>query len=737
MKFTRTVLRTCFMCLVTAFQLLALGSCQPGRTSIDRGYVDPAEPRVATSYKLPTAPAPEYYEWMDSALQVSGVDTRLNYSEAITALAIVAPETEAAEEDPKLAAALSKLYPDFEAALQAASETEMSLLPSIDMLDVFQKYTDDRVLAALEMELSTGDLVYSGGRQQWLLDVLAAVPADADPARRNARAFLATAVRLGGGQATLEPQLEAIASGMRSRFMADKLRSTVTGFYSDSEELQRIFRRDRLLQTVLGKAGAPSTLLGNPDPAAELSMLAEINAALSGSIELRDAYNDFIAIQAIVTNPRATGSLNELGSVPDERGWAVFPHSRSLEEQLFSAMPLQYGSPMSYLRDSLRDGSVDLQPVPDSGWYDYQQYALETLLLPERALEYPKLSMADSYLKRLEDGFEATITQRRETQSKNLLPAAGSAAPADEPQLPALEERPQLRLEPAPTVYLRTARAYRQLAGTLRELLDQREQAGNENYSWLLAETEQASQRYYALHCLSCDDIGQRIGMLPSELDALNGLDTAGIDEAALSLLGIAQDPQFDTEQQRGIAALCLAAKDWLAASQHRGNPARSYLGYDPRVSVPVTANESGIVNWAVIGVRLLLLEHEFSAMPQLGAGIADEDGSLQTRVDMLCSRQVRQLIPVYEYAAFTSRAPLGRAEFRSWCDQSRSESEFQLVASAYGGSVGRSWLEQYGVWVIVLICIALFRERLFPKYFGKGQPPAGSEPAARPPAAD
>jgi hypothetical protein len=724
-------MQSCLLCLMAGFPLLGLAACQGSGKTIERGYLDPAEPRPASSYQLPAADAPQFFEWMDNALSVASMDTRLNYSAAITAMAIVAPEAADNEDDPKLAAALSGLYPDFASALQAAHETETDVLPSIDMLDAFQKYTDDRVLAALELELSTGELVYPGGKQQWLQDLLVALAADADPARRNARAFLATAIRLGGGQVALEPQVEAIASGMHSRFMADKLRSTVTGFYGDSKDLEQVFLRDRLLQTVLGNASVSSTLFARPDPATELAMLGEIDAALSGSMQLRDAYNDFLAIQAIVTNPRSVGSLGELGAAPDERGWAVFPHSRSLEEQLFSAMPLQYGSPMAYLRDSLRDGTVELAPQADSGWYDYQQYSLETLLLPERAMEYPKLSMGDSYLKRLEDGFEATITQRRESQSKNLLPAAGSAAPGEQPELPTLEDRPQLKLEPAPTIYLRTARAYTRLALALRDALNPQQQTGNESYAWLLAEIDQAGRRYFALHCLSCDDIGLRIGMLPLELDALTDLAIDEIDDFELSLHGIARDPQFDNTQQRRIVALCREAEDWLAASQHSASVQGAFLAYDPRVSVPITVNESGIANWAVIGVRLLLLEHRFSTVPQLGSEVLDADGTLQARVDMLCGRNVRQLIPVYEYASFNSSAPLSRAEFRKWCDQSRSESEFQLVASAYGGSVGRSWLEQYGMWVILLICIALFRDRLFPKFIGKAPPAADAKPPA------
>ena len=55
-------------------------------------------------------------------------------------------------------------------------------------------------------------------------------------------------------------------------------------------------------------------------------------------------------------------------------------------------------------------------PTADSGWYEHQAYALETLLLPERGAESVRLLLSKEYKKRMLEAFKALITKRRETQ---------------------------------------------------------------------------------------------------------------------------------------------------------------------------------------------------------------------------------------------------------------------------------------------------------------------------------
>ena len=704
--------------------LLCLAAACGGRGPASNSYIDTNA--QASARTLPEAPAPQHYDWMTGSYELASGNAAVNFSEAVLQLGIGNLQH---DDTAELSRALTGLYPDMHSAMLAAADNGcgLSVLPSVDLLDVYGKYTDDRVLAALELELSGGSVLYPGGQQQWLQDLLAAIPLDADPARRNARALLATAIRLGGGQAVLEPQVESIAAGIRSRFLSDKVHSTVTGFYTQSEELKAVFLRDRLLQTEFGKEPAGSAYFGNARE--ELDMLAEIDRALSGSIGLRDAYNDLLAVRSAITNPAEDLTLNALATA-NGAGVAIFPHAASTEEGLFNQMPQNYpGTPMDYLRENLLAGNVDLAPRPDSGWYGYQQYALETLLLPERADEFPKLQLSPSYVLRLDNAFKGTITQRRETHVKEL-PAAGETASI---KFPPLAGRPLLNLEPAPTVYLRTARAYRNLGNSLRDLLLRRPDSGSDQLSWLLTEIDSARQRYFALHCLSCNDLGQPIGINPAELDELELSSAVPPDAEFLASCCVAHDPRFSEEQQQRIGTLCSTAADWLVSVGSLDQAEAAFLSYDPRVSVPASIRDDVVHNWSVIGVRLLLLETSFSTVPQAWPA----DAQLQAELDRHFAEQRRSLIPVYEYAGFDTRAPISREQFRNWCDQSRSKEEFMLVVNAYSGSVGKSWLEQYGFWIVILICLALFRDRLLPGVFGKKPPAGDSGTGTAPPAAD
>ena len=75
---------------------------------------------------------------------------------------------------------------------------------------------------------------------------------------------------------------------------------------------------------------------------------------------------------------------------------------------------------MKEMIQAIRQGKVDLAPKPGSGWYDYQIYALETFLLPEKGEENPKLLLTKAYKKRMLEAFKALMTKRRETHVRDL-----------------------------------------------------------------------------------------------------------------------------------------------------------------------------------------------------------------------------------------------------------------------------------------------------------------------------
>src|SRR5262249_16062412 len=141
------------------------------------------------------------------------------------------------------------------------------------------------------------------------------------------------------------------------------------------------------------------------------------------------------------------------------------PPSTAREAVLFEKLfPLGLPPGADLMRElivRIRSGAVDLRPRPDSGWYDHQVYALETLLLPEKGPERDKLLLTRAEKKGMLEAFQALLTKRRETHVRQLMRAVGAAEP------PPAEVAPRLRVEPCPTYYLRTARAYSFLANFL------------------------------------------------------------------------------------------------------------------------------------------------------------------------------------------------------------------------------------------------------------------------------
>src|SRR5262245_3323939 len=156
----------------------------------------------------------------------------------------------------------------------------------------------------------------------------------------------------------------------------------------------------------------------------------------------------------------------------------------------------------------IRSGKVDLKPKADSGWYDYQVYALETFLLPEKGEERDRLLLTKNYKKRMLEAFKSLITKRRETHLRQLDHAASESAP----RRPAIVQ-PRLRLEPCPTFYLRTARAYAFLANFLEASLGAdtlRQIHGltkdGERKANLFDELHEMRNLFYGLYLVSADD---------------------------------------------------------------------------------------------------------------------------------------------------------------------------------------------------------------------------------------
>ena len=314
------------------------------------------------------------------------------------------------------------------------------------------KVFDDGLCAAVELAAQRGH-----GRlpsKLALLDALLdASPAlDALPVLGAARSFT--------GRRPAGPRRHEIERAVDD-FLADELRSKPLGFYTWTPELAGQFRQDRCLQQKLpsldGAFGLARELQRRP--------------------ELREAYEAQLGLASRLTNPFAEPDLRDLMRALDAGGEpslsrplrflpACVSHEGALVERLFGDQPIPDGfNLVEELVRQVRTARVDLTPRAESGWYDRQTWALETLIAPERASEAGKLRLDPEYASYLLELAKGLLALSRETHAKQLdVRMAGAAMRRESPRIVV---RPQLTVEPLVTFYERRADGY----GFVRDVL--------------------------------------------------------------------------------------------------------------------------------------------------------------------------------------------------------------------------------------------------------------------------
>ena len=289
--------------------------------------------------------------------------------------------------------------------------------------------------------------------------------------RSPARPFLAAALELAGKQAELTPPRSSEKDRWLAEFEQNKAASKPIGFYDWTPELKQVWRFYRFLQHEFGRM--TDELAVPRDVAAVLKDDAEAARAVSRDQRLLRPADEPVDLPAgrcadrHAEGPARTGQAarraarvgGRLPALDQPRNGAVraacFPMGVPADVNL-----------MAELIRRIRSGEVDLKPGESDGWYQYQVYALETLLLPAKGQEKDKLLLTAEYKKRLVEAFKALVTKRRETHVRQLARSAKSTAAT--PLGERREVRPRLRIEPCATFYLRTARAYAFLQNFLR-----------------------------------------------------------------------------------------------------------------------------------------------------------------------------------------------------------------------------------------------------------------------------
>jgi hypothetical protein len=252
---------------------------------------------------------------------------------------------------------------------------------SASTLFVKAKLFDEGLCAAVELAAQQG-----AGRFAGKANLLASLVGEAPQ--------IAAAASLGG----LQVAIDSDARRVKDAFLARSLAAKPIGFYSWSEALRRLFHQDRLLQDELAVPTARA-----------------LAAAMSQDPAAAAAYAEYLELVARLTNkPEA--------DKPDLRapdGRYFLPPARAHGVDLVSRLyahrtPPEGFSLLDEMVRRIRSGVLALHPSGRSGWYEWQTWALEPLLVPDKTPEAARLRMNEGYRRQFEDMFKAAVAPPRE-----------------------------------------------------------------------------------------------------------------------------------------------------------------------------------------------------------------------------------------------------------------------------------------------------------------------------------
>ena len=131
---------------------------------------------------------------------------------------------------------------------------------SASILSAKAKQFDDGLYAAAEIAMQEG-LPGVLGKKMFLSALFGALKDLGDPSipqqeKEWSMAFIAAASSLGGQDLSEDAKVTELSQKIEKDFLQDPLRSKPIGFYTWNDELGKIFRQDRLLQTKLEKSAA-------------------------------------------------------------------------------------------------------------------------------------------------------------------------------------------------------------------------------------------------------------------------------------------------------------------------------------------------------------------------------------------------------------------------------------------------------------------------------------------------
>ena len=574
---------------------------------------NPIEPALTDD----TAPEPSDY---DGTLTYMGrYDVEENHSTDRFRFDVAAYLDEAEREEAE------QLFPSHSGFLNSH---DADAIPSVQTIGTYFKQIDDTIYAGIEQAVQVGLEPTLQPKQNILSEALDYLVANRSSAADEAIIWVSVALRLGGATPTIPTDLIAAVEAVESDFLASDMEAKPIGFYTWSEQLQQIWRQDRMLQREL------------PSPESSCALAAAIGA----NPDRQELYLRLTELYSKLTNPLRSSLVDmlDIGTEPscsDFGTRAFLSASRTPEVTLFEELyPL--GVPpetdlMADLISAIRDGLLDLAPRPEHGWYQYQLYALETLLVTDNSEERAKIAFMARYKERLQEAFTTMLVQHRETHVKQTGPV-----PVAAPEL----FTPHFRLEPLATVYVRHARSYVFLETALDAVMGSTfldtavavDADGNMAES-LRERIHHGRDLFYGLYIVACQDIG-----LGFSLDAVG-------DPGVWDYIPLGE-----------------AADQWLLDL-----PDDSIAQADVRVMIPIAYLAGDRAKyWAVLGVRATIAGYSYIG----GTDVSPPDPEDQARV----------WLPTEQFLEVESSAtPLTREEFRELCDQHQTAAAIQAALEA------------------------------------------------------
>lgn len=397
------------------------------------------------------------------------------------------------------------------------------------------KLFDDGLMASIEKILQNGLGPFMGKRaflKKLAEDLLDQFPEPPEDGSNKAVGIVLAACRLGGISLDNEKVLKnwnEYLNQFLTEFEINPVLSRPTSYYTFDEELKKIFKQDRILQT-------PLKLLE------DLKSAQSVADTIKADPALFNTYLTYLEIIAKISNPLRIPDLRILfGDISDDNikfdieVAAIVPPIVSHEEELLAKI-IGPGNPVpekfSLLDEFIKfikARKVSLRPTSDSGWYDYTTWSLAPLVSLTSMVESKHLEFDDSYCLLLEELFRGKVNplleQVQEAQKQPEIESS-STPPRIQVQI-----EPVLHVEPLPTFYYRRGFSYRFIKNVLLTIFDEdqlhslkRSSINGEAKEDLFTELEFMENLFFGAHRQTCTDLGMDPAQTPEEsLAVFNG----------------------------------------------------------------------------------------------------------------------------------------------------------------------------------------------------------------------